>query len=184
MLKNFILVFITVTVFHGCAYRFSQIDRSLPGGYKRVAVPVFTNKTYEPGAEVSFTNALIRELERFHQVAVVDKSDAEVSLVGEVVSLQYSSSGIVTEGVPPGTSLSSTYRVLATIQLRLIENSTQREIWQGPFVGERSYQAPLVTLKGLTSVNPLFNQSARMETIDVLARDMMLEVHNRLTERF
>jgi hypothetical protein len=48
----------------GCAYRFGNVSRSLPGGYKYISIPVFKNKTQETGIEVGFTNALIQEFDR------------------------------------------------------------------------------------------------------------------------
>lgn len=180
-----------------CAYRFSTLDRSLPGGYKLVSVPVFKNMTYETGIEVDFTNALIRELSRSH-AARISMEGAPVVLLGKITQIQYvpssstkasepaqgSSRERVEHFLPPGTALNSTYRILVTISLKLVRSSDKKMLWQGNFQGERSYSAARVGSAGLNTVNSLYNQSTRRRSIRRIARDIMLEAHNRLTEYF
>ena len=47
-----------------CGYRFTAPNSSLPAGLKSVRVPVFNNRTAEPGAELYFTQAARDQLER------------------------------------------------------------------------------------------------------------------------
>ncbi|HRO68381.1 MAG TPA: hypothetical protein PL182_12500, partial [Pseudobdellovibrionaceae bacterium] len=62
--------------------------------------------------------------------------------------------------------------------------SDSEVVWEGRFRGERTYAAPQVHMAGVNSVNPLYNLSARRQNLDVLAQEMMIEAHSRMTENF
>lgn len=174
----------------GCAYQLGSAGRSIPGGYKQISVPVFKNKTQEVGIEVSFTNALIQEFERSRVARVVGNSLSEVAVIGTIDKIQYLpgakrlSGDSATPLMPNGTALASEYRILLTVTVRLIKQADSHELWKGSFNGERTYQAPQVTLAGVNSVNPLYNLSARRQNVNLMASDLMLEVHDRITENF
>ena len=171
-----------------CAYRFSNLDRELPGGYRVVSVPIFKNLTYEPGIEADFTNAFILELTRNRKISVTSSTESPIKIEGIVETVSYvpiypqTSSEIPT--LPEGTALNSEYRILVTVFVKMVRTSDRKQIWAGRFQGERRYSAPRVGSSGLNSVNPLYNQSSRRITIAEIARDMMLEAHNQLTENF
>lgn len=80
---------VCVTVGTSCAYRMGSGERSIPGGYKQVSVPVFKNKTQETGIEVGFTKSLINEFQRSRIARVVEKPLSEVSVVGSIDSVSY-----------------------------------------------------------------------------------------------
>ena len=170
----------------GCAYSIGTSDRRMPEGYKLVAVPVFKNQSHEVGAEVAFTNAMIREMER-HQIAhVVPKAQAQVVLDGVIDSIQY----LVTNQtndlavVPKSTILNTHYSIVVGVTLRLKRASDGVNIWTESFNAERSYQAPKIALEGLNSANSLYNDSARYDNLSAMATDLMVEAHSRLTENF
>ncbi|QDK39685.1 LptE family protein [Bdellovibrio sp. NC01] len=174
----------------GCAYHLGAASRSIPGGYKQISVPVFKNKTQETGIEVSFTNAMIQEFQRSRVARVVDNSLSEVAVIGSIDNIQYLpgakrlSGDSATPYLPNGSALASEYRILLTVTVRVVRQADGTELWKGSFNGERTYQAPQVTLAGVNSVNPLYNLSARRQNIDVMASDLMLEAHDRITENF
>jgi TolB-like protein len=169
----------------GCAYRFSTLDRKLPGDVERVSVPLFQNKTHEAGIEVPLTNAMVRELERSRAVKVVPREQAQAELIGEIMNVVYESTGTSkSRALPEGSSLSVGYRVYLTVKLRLRDTRTGKNIWSGQFLGERSYKAPSLTIEGLNSSNALYNQSIRQQTIEALSKDLMLQAHTQLTENF
>lgn len=157
----------------------------MPEGYKLVAVPVFKNQSHEVGAEVAFTNAMIREMER-HQIAhVVPKADAQVVLDGVIDSIQYIVSNQVNDSsLPRSTILNIEYRIVVGVTLRLKRASDGMNIWTESFNAERSYQAPKIGLEGLNSANSLYNDSARYDNLSAMATDLMVEAHSRLTENF
>lgn len=173
----------------GCAYRLGSPDRSLPGGYHQVFVPIFKNRSMEPGVEVAFTNALIQEFERAKIGRVVEAKQAEVIVEGVIDSITYNKSGTdlnadTQSNLPLGTVLASQYQILITASISLRRSSDKAVLWSGSFSGERVYSAPQVFTAGVNTVNPLYNLSARRQNIERKALEMMSEAHDRITENF
>jgi TolB-like protein len=175
----------------GCAYRAGFSERRIPGGYELIAVPVFKNNTVEAGAEVYFTNSIIREIERAKLARVVAKVAAQATLLGTLEKVEYVA-GSPTKAdpsnqsnfLPEGTVLNAEYRVLTTVRLNLVRNSDQKPIWSGSFQGERSYQTPRIGFTSLNTANALYNHSAHYQALQAMALDMMAEAHDRMTENF
>ena len=78
---------------YSAPYHLGKTERKLPGGYSQVVVPVFTNKTMEPGIEVPFTNALIYEFERARSAKPVESALAEAEVQGRTALKSESSGG-------------------------------------------------------------------------------------------
>lgn len=139
---------------------------------------------------MAFTNSLIQEFQRSRVARVVDNSLSEVAVIGEINSVSYLPGAKRTAGdssalyLPSGTVLASEYRILLKVTVKVVRQADGTELWSGGFEGERTYQAPLVTLAGVNSVNPLYNLSARRQNIDVMSLDLMSEAHDRITENF
>ena len=179
-----------------CAYNIGTRDRQIPGGYRLVSVPVFKNKTSEVSAEVYFTNALIRELQRSKLGKVVDKRDAEVQLLGTVESVKYvtTNSQVIGATAAPanvgsndyarGAVQNTEYRVIVTTDLKLQRISDERILWEGKFSGEHNYLAPVISILGVNSADALYNQSARDQTVRLMSVDIMIEAYGRMTENF
>ena len=169
----------------GCAYRLGSPDRSLPGGYRQITIPVFKNLTQETGIEVGFTNSLVQEFERSRIARITAAPQSEVLVEGEITSVSYTPGGKREGGsLPTGTVLAAEYRILIAATVTLRRQADKSVLWQGTFNGERTYVAPLVTAAAINTVNPLYNLSARRQNIDVLASEMMSEAHDRMTENF
>lgn len=191
MLRRALLVFYPFLLI-GCAYELGYQARRLPGGYRTVSIPVFANVTQEVGMEGFFTNALIREFERSRVASIADKSYSPVFIEGKINSVVLSQNGQTAANsrsaelrfLPKNTVLNTGYRVVVEIHIKLIRNSDKTVIWQQNFVNERVFSAPQISVPGINSVNPLYNQSAKIQNVEVLAQEMMREAHDRLTERF
>lgn len=183
----------------GCAtYHLGHYKRSLPGGYDRIAIPMFSNKTAEVGIESFFTKALKMEFERSELATVTSKNDAQVILEGVVKTVNHTgdtptnkddTAGLETPLVtgnplPQGTSLFKSYTssVVVTIVARKVADNSV--LWQGDFSSSKAFSAALLGSPQYNYANPLYNQSARVSTIEKQAKDMMLEAHDRLTENF
>lgn len=164
-----------------CAYHAGPLDRQIPGGYREIAVPVFRNITPETGVEVYFTNAFIRALERSRVGRVASQNDSQVTLEGNIDSIQYSASNPNKSGF---LLLNREYRIYIKATLVLRRNSDKTILWQDVFTSEGSYSTPRIQTEGLNSANALYNHSARYQNIQTLATDMMNEAHDRLTENF
>jgi hypothetical protein len=157
----------------------------IPGGYKLVSVPMFKNYSMEPGIEVYYTSALRREFERSRVAAVTDSNNAEVELIGEIMSITYVPQSPQTGGTyPTGTVLAGSYDIRALVKLTLKRKSDGKELWASSFSSTRNYGAPDVTMAGINTVDPLYGQSARRITIQTLSQTMMAEAHDRLSESF
>ncbi len=174
----------------GCAYSIGIEDRRLPEGYKLISVPVFKNSTQEVGVEVPFTNALIREFTRSQVAKVVNKSDAQVVLEGNVERIQYDVANQIScvAGtvclIPKNTILNTEYRVSVWTKMILKRASDGQILWSQTFMGQKSYLAPKIEFEGLNSANALYNHSSRQENLSAMAIDISAEAHGRLTENF
>lgn len=175
-----------------CAYHFGYEQRDLPGGYKQVAIPVFKNATQQVGIEAYFTNELIRQFNRSQVAEVVNPTTAPVTIEGKIISIKYVHGGQLDSeerdkngiGLPSGSVLTVEYRVLVDSEVLLRRSSDQKVIWSGRFSNEKVYTAPQVRLPVINSANALYNNSARMEVFELMAKDMMAEAHDRMTENF
>jgi len=170
----------------GCAYHFSSQDRRIPGGYDRIAVPMFKNRTFETGIEPFFTTAMLEELQRDNFSKVTNKDQAQVVLEGDITDVHYDRGAALsdTELKDRNAYLVTDYRINVTVAIRLIRSSDQKLLWSGNFTQERQYPAPQITTSGLDSSNANYNHSARMQNMRILARDIMSEAYSNLTENF
>jgi hypothetical protein len=183
--RNIWILFLALFgVISGCAYGMGSPDRSLANGYRQVTIPVFKNLSMEPSVEVVFTNSLIKEFERSRIGRIVEPSQAEVVVEGNIKSITYTAGGKKDSGLPTGAVLATSYDIAVVVSITVKRRSDQSVLWDGEFVRSRSYSAPQVTLPGINTVNPLYNLSARRQNLDILASDMMAEAHDRLTENF
>ncbi len=185
---NILVSFGVLFFFSSCSYKLGFTERGIPGGYENVAIPVFKNQTIEAGSEVYFTNSIIMELERSRLAHIVSKDLAQVTLEGTVTSIVYSAENpsFASPGSAWAAGVGPTlgYRIYAKVNLVLKRNYDQKVLWKSEFLGERTYNAPSVGTPGLNSADATYNHSAHYQNIAQLARDMMAEAHDRLTENF
>src|SRR2546427_11782628 len=92
----------------GCGY---SIRGNLPAHIKTVAVPVFVNKTTEPGLEDIITRAVVDAFTTNSGLKVVDPKRADSILEGEIVGYQ-----LQPLAFPPGANVQQ-YRVVVTLNL-------------------------------------------------------------------
>ena len=86
----------------GCGYQMVGKETHVPPGLNSVAIPTFKNQTFEPGIEVSFTQAFLREFIQDRRVNVVDRAEADSVLEGvinyfRIYSVSYDRRGFVIE---------------------------------------------------------------------------------------
>lgn len=177
-----------------CGYRFGYGDRSLPDGIKSVHIPIFENETYQTGAEVQFTNALIAEIHDSKIARLTTKKNAEGVLKGRVIRIDFlqanidsrrrdeanKSGGIV--NLPRGTVITTEYLARVTLEVQMFKKG--KLVWKQWLRDERLYDAPQLGLEGINSANAGYNRTARETVIKDLARVMMHELYGRLTESF
>lgn len=187
----FLIYFIFVSIaFSGCAYKFGFPKRYLTGGYRQIAIPVFKNTTQEVGVEVYFSNELIRNFERSRVAKVVSKSLSPVILEGVIKSIklaplvQVKGGSSDFEAMPLNSVLTTKYSIIIFTELKLLRSSDNKVIWSSNFKHEEVYSAPQLESSVINSANVLYNHSRKQQSYKSLAKVMMLEVHDRLTEKF
>lgn len=160
----------------------------MPGGYEQVAIPMFKNKTADVGIEPLFTNALIRRFNRSGVARVTDKDSAPVVLEGTILSTTTTTQAIVDNSqlktLPQDTVLATQYLMVVTTEIILRRKSDDRIIWQGTFSDQKVYSPARIGTALVNSADATYNQSVRMQYYGLLADEMMLEAHDRITENF
>lgn len=188
VVKTLRLILITAPFLSSCAYHLASSKRQIPGGYDRIHVSIFDNVTSEPGIEVSFTNAMVKEVQRSKIAKVTPKNDSQITLEGTIRSLKFERSQMASKSaiqtLPDRTVLTTEYRILIETVVSARRNLDQKVLWTGSIRGEKSYSAPKVGSAGINSVDPIYNHSARHQTIALMANDMMSEAIDRMTENF
>ncbi len=174
----------------GCGYRLGISDRTLPGGYTQVAIPIFKNRSADVGIETAFTNSLIRRFARSQVARVSDKDSSPLVLLGVIDRVETIQGPAVTNDsaqlptLPDDTVLTTEYRLKVSARLTLKRKSDEKILWEGNFTNERVYAPPRIGTAVVNSANATYNHSARMETLARLADEMMAEAHDRITENF
>jgi len=126
----------------GCGYQMVGRETHVPPGLTSIAIPTFENKTFEPGIEIPFTQALLREFIQDRRVKVVDRAQADSILEGVVRSfyaygVSFDSAGLVVE-----------YQTSVVLDLTL-KDRTGKVLWEEKgFSESRWYRA---ASQGLTS---------------------------------
>ncbi len=185
-----ILFSIALILLTSCAYNIGQRFRSLPGGFQRLSIPVIKNKSMEPGAESILTQALKEEFFRSTVLKVVNDNDAEVRLEGQIDALRYEPNvnnikeSDANNFLPTGAVLATAYNMTLLLTIKLVKTATSEVLWESHFTGSRSMPSSQVTIAGVNSVNPTYNQNARRLVLESVAYELSNQVHNNLTENF
>ena len=167
-----------------CAFRWGTTERTLPGGYRSIAIPIFKNFTQEVGAEAYFTEAIIKEFERTKTARVAPTNVAEVILEGEILEFTNQKSNATTTDLPLGTLLATSHTINIKAIIKLRRASDRQVIWTSPFGGSRSYSAANLSASVVNSVNPQYDLSAQRQNISKIAQLLMVEAYDRMTESF
>jgi hypothetical protein len=107
----------------GCGYRMRGTE-SLAGGYRSVAIEIFTNRTYESLVENYLYNSLVEEFARSKNLRVVPAGQAEVLIRGTITNISsyaisYSSDDKTYE-----------YRVTLNIDVEAVAADSGKIIWR------------------------------------------------------
>ncbi len=202
------VIALALLILCGCSsYQLSHGKRTLPGGYDRVAIPMFMNKTLEVGIESYFTQSLRTEFVRSGLAKVTTKNDAQVILVGVINQASTTGSAPVYKGsgdlktphpvtapgsapnpdenpLPEGTVLNKAYATSVSVTLTAKRVSDNSVLWEGGFSRSQGFSAPLIGTPSLTGSNAIYIHSAKQDIIINIAKDLMSEAHDRLMENF
>ena len=174
-----------------CAYKLSSRTQLLPGHVKRIQIPLFKNKSTEPGIEVFFTNSIKNEALKSSVAKLQNlENESEAILQGTINSIDIMSEDTsVIEAknskyLPSETVLATQYRVEANIDIQLKRKGSTEILWSGNFKQARNYSAPKISLPVINTANSLYNQSAKRQALDALSKDMMQAAFDRMLENF
>lgn len=183
---RFIFLSLLLFALTSCAYRWGYGSRSLPGGYREVAIPIFENDSKEVGLEVEFTRALQERFQRSRVASLKGRDRAPIIVKGVVSSVDVvrglGASNI--ENLPKRAVLATEYRLTVYTDVSVIRQSDQKVIWSSRFSKSKVYLAPRIGTPVVNSANALYNHSKRRETLHALAKEMMTEAHDQMTESF
>lgn len=123
------LLALTALILGGCGY---SLRGSLPGHIKTVAVPVFKNRTSEPGVETMLTGAVVDAFSTNGRLTVVGAEKADSILEGEVIGYQ-----VLSIAYDPKANVQQ-YRLVVTMNLRFRDVKRDEMIFEQQNLQERS----------------------------------------------
>jgi len=167
---RFVLIAVLIISLSGCGYHFTGKRGTLTPGVKTIAVPFFTNKTFEPRIENLFTDALIEEFLKRGKVNVSKGDDSDATIIGTIKSFKetpvsFDRNDRVLE-----------YRATVTLDISLRRNDNGVIIWKVSSLS--GYHEYTVSSKTATTYNN------KIEAIRKVAEDMSEDIHNRIFENF
>ncbi len=153
----------------GCGYQLVGKETHVPPGINSIAIPTFINMTFEPGIEIPFTQAFLREFIKDRRVKVVDRNQADSILEGviksfAIYSLSYDPSNYALE-----------YQTTIIIDLTL-RKRTGEILWiEKDFAESRYYRA---------SSNILTNEANKAVAIQEIGKFTAERIRNRFFYQF
>ncbi len=164
-----VLLILCMMPLAACGYRMVGKETHVPPGLNSVAVPTFKNRTYEPGIEVPFTQAFLKEFILDRRVNVVDRTKADSILEGfitdfRIYSVSYDRSGLVLE-----------YQARVILDLTL-KDRTGRVLWEEKNFSETQWFR--------ASSNVLTNETNKAAAIQKIGRLVAERLRNRFFYNF
>ena len=164
-----ILFLLSIAVISGCGYQMVGRETHIPPGLNSIAIPTFVNKTFEPGIEVPFTQAFLREFILDQRVKVVDRSEADCILEGviktfNIYSVSYDQSGLVLE-----------YQTTVVMDVTL-KKQTGETLWINKDLSETQWYR--------TSSNILTSEANKAAAIQQIGGFVAARVRNRFFYNF
>ncbi|MCX8118990.1 MAG: LPS assembly lipoprotein LptE [Desulfobacterota bacterium] len=153
----------------GCGYHLVGKETHLPPEIRSLAIPLFANKTFEPGIEVPFTQGFLREFIQDRRMRVTAREEADSILEGVIKAFQISSSSYDRSGV------AQEYQVTVVLDLTLRMKNGEVLWVEKDLSDSRFYRA---------SANVLLTESNKAAAIQSLARWMAGRVRHRFFSHF
>jgi outer membrane lipopolysaccharide assembly protein LptE/RlpB len=159
----------------GCGYQMVGKETHVPPDLTSIAIPTFQNKTYEPGIEIQFTQAFLREFILDKRVKVVTRAEADSILEGiiksfTVYSVAFDKAGYVSQ-----------YEATVVMDLTL-KDRAGKVLWESRDLSETAwYRASSKAAVGLSGLTYEANKQAALQEIGRLAAG---RVRNRFFYNF
>lgn len=186
---NRILFSACLLSFVGCGYtlnhRLKSTFQGEGGTSKSIFVPVMDNRTSQTGAEIIFTNALIRELASHSEVTVGNGRKGSLVLQGTVLRVDIvptANSDLGFKGLQPYRRIPSELGVRVSILFNLSDGDLNKPLWAKELTGFRrvgglvnrtyDYQAP----SAIGPITQSLVESIYPEIARLIMRDMYDEM--------
>lgn len=175
----------------GCGYTLNhRLKPVFLGEERRLFVPIFENSTYQTGAEIVFTNALIRELISRQHWKMTSKESAELELRGKLTEIRFTPSAFTSlgfEGLQDGyRRLPVEVTVEVVMELSLIRRKDDKNLWSKSFSSFQRLNTPISRTYDIDSPSSLglLTQSIIESQYGFLARTIMRDVYDEMVEFF
>jgi outer membrane lipopolysaccharide assembly protein LptE/RlpB len=167
MLKCLLAVVLSLS---GCGYHLAGMVSSLPPDVKKIAIPLFSNKTLRPDLENRFTNALLDEFVKGRKVEVVQEREADAVIQGVITSFETTPISFLSKEVI------QEYRVTIRLDVSLIKKADESVIWKDRGI---SYFADYTN-----DPDVAISEARRDEAIGKIAVDVARQLYSNILEGF
>ena len=164
----------------GCGYHLSATSGLPPAMVgKKIAIPVFINKSYRANVGAILTGSLVDEFARRSGGKVTSEESADLVLTGTVLSyatsaVSYTAADTVKE-----------YRAVMTVESTLTEKGTRKVIWKGTLSWSQDYPANTTFTLQQGSVDTIALQQNSEETaIRELCKKIALQLYQNVSAGF
>jgi len=165
-----ILLFTLLVLPSSCGYHFSGEGPGPRPGLRYIAIPVFENRTSEPDLGSIFAGALRQEFITKGQLQVVPLEQAEAVFRGRITNI---STSAVAHREAEETIQTRAY---VTIEIRCVEVRDGKVLWQDP---QFTYYQTMLQYS-----DPNTSFDSRRATLEYLAREMSIRIHDRFLSNF
>ena len=153
----------------GCGYHLARRGTEIPANVRTLAIPVFENRSYEPGVEDLVTDALIQEFHRHRWVRIVSSSEADAILTGVVRDFTTTPIAFSTK------DYAAEYRAQARCSI-WVKGRDGHVLWSDENISvDEDYQA---------NTDIFLSEGNKRRAIQLLAADLAEEVHDRIFNGF
>ena len=120
--RTFSLLFILGLA--GCGYHFIGQESEVLSGINAIAIPYFSNKSYEARLERYLTESLVDEFVKSRMIAIVDEGDADAVIRGKIENFREYIISFDKE------DQALEYRALALLEVTLERRDTGEVLWR------------------------------------------------------
>ncbi|MCK4423970.1 MAG: LptE family protein [Candidatus Omnitrophica bacterium] len=165
-MKKIALIFLLALFLSGClGYTTGSL---LPAHLKAIAIPNFSNRTYEHGLEIDVTKKVIERFVFDGNLKIATEANADMILIGELLKydrapLRYTDTDTIEE-----------YRVIITVNLVLKDLVKNKIMWrESKFTGEYTYYTDASQSTGAAGTSVGSEEEAKKEAMIDLARSIV-----------
>jgi outer membrane lipopolysaccharide assembly protein LptE/RlpB len=163
------LIILCMVLIGGCGYQLVGKETHLPPGISSISIPTFVNQTLEPGIEIPFTQAFLREFILDRRVKVVEQKESDSLLEGVIKSYNFYPVSF------DRSSLALEYQTTVLVDLTLKKRNGEI-LWSEKNISETSWYR--------VSSNALSNETSKDASLKEIGRLMAGRIRNRFFYNF